>query len=127
MKLDDEFLRDFFGMKKKEVKKTVQETIICSAVWYKEFPLVKNDIPAGLIRPRNCHTGIVFCGLRHPQCLYQMAAITGKSQHEAGEEVQGFLTSMNRFVNRQDGAKIHVSNGGKLNYSTKDLYSEDLY
>lgn len=103
------------------------EYILCSAVWYVELPLVYNGIPSDLLRPKNCERGIVFCGLRHPHCLYQMVAMTGKYQHEAGEEVQGFLTSENRFVDRKEGAKIHVSNGGKLNYSTTDLYSEDLY
>ena len=56
-----------------------------------------------------------------------MITMTGKRQSEAGEEIQGFLTSKNRFVNRKEGAQIHIANGGKLNYSTHTLYSEDLY
>lgn len=105
----------------------MEERILCSAIWYKELPLIINDIPSELLRPKNCTTGIIFCGLRHPHCLYQMVAITGKAQYEAGEEVQGFLTSENRFVDRKEGATIHIANGGKLNYSTRELYSEDLY
>lgn len=104
-----------------------QEYILCSAIWYKHLPLINNEIPKDLLLPKNLDMGIVFCGLRHPHCLYQMVAITGKAQHEAGEEVQGFLTSENRFVDRKEGAQIHVNNGGKLNYSTNQLYSEDLY
>ena len=105
------------------------EYILCSAVWYKDLPLVKNDIPSDLLRPKNCDSGIVFCGLRHPHCLYQMVAITGKKQHEAGREVQGFLTSENRFVDRKEAwiiakreNQIKRQSGG---YGT--LYSEDLY
>ena len=104
-----------------------KETILCSAIWYKHLPLINNEIPKNLFLPKNLDTGILFCGLRHVHCLYQMVAITGKTQHEAGEEVQGFLTSENRFVDREEGAQIHVANGGKLNYSTNQLYSEDLY
>lgn len=104
-----------------------KEYILCAAIWYKEFKLVKNDIPSSLVRPRNCDRGIVFCGHRHPQCLYQMVGITGKPQHEAGEEIQGFLTSKNRFVDREEAAQIHVQNGGELHYSSRELYSEDIY
>ena len=103
------------------------ETILCAAIWYKELPLMNDSIPSSLLRPVNCDRGIVFCGYRHPHCLYQMVSITGKYQSQAGEEVQGFLTSKNRFVDRKEGAKIHIANGGKLNYSDVTLYSEDLY
>lgn len=55
--------------------------------------------------------------------------MTGKSQHEAGEEVQGFLTNKNRFVGRKEAAQIALSSGQikKLNFSSESLYSEDLY
>jgi len=111
------------------MKENLIEQILCAAIWYKELPLVNNDIPSSLLRPQNCETGIVFCGHRHPHCLYQMVAITGKYQHEAGEEVQGFLTNKNRFVDREEGAKIALACGqiDKLNFSGNKLYSEDLY
>ena len=105
----------------------MNERIICAAIWYKDFPLIKDDIlDQGFIRPINCDRGIVFCGHRHHNCLYQMVAITGKYQHEIGEEIQGFLTSKNRFVDRREGAKIHIENGGTVEYSSQ-LFSEDLY
>lgn len=44
-----------------------------------------------------------------------------------GKSVQGFLTSDNRFLNREEAAKLHIANGGELNYSTDELFSEDLY
>lgn len=60
--------------------------------------------------------------------IYQAIAITGKKQYELGESVQGFLTNLNRFVDRKEGAKIALNNGqiDKLSYG-KQLYSEDLY
>jgi len=56
-----------------------------------------------------------------------MVAITGLKSHEAGESIQGFLTSKNRFVDRREGAEIHLKNSGVLSYSDDTLYSEDLY
>jgi len=104
------------------------ERILCAAIWYKDFSLENNDIPSDLMRPYNCDCGVVFSGHRHPHCMYQAVAITGKRQFELGEEVQGFLTNLNRFVDRKEGAKIAIDNKqiDVLNHG-KQLYSEDLY
>ena len=103
------------------------ERILCAAIWYKDFP-IKMKIPSSLIRPYNCDRGIVFAGHRHPHCMYQGVAILGKPQHELGEEVQGFLTNLNRFVDRYEAAKIAIDNKqiDKLEFGDK-LFSEDLY
>ena len=108
------------------------EKIVCAAIWYKELDKMSHKwVPEieGFIRPKNIDVGIVICGYRHPSCMYTMIAITGKRsvETECGKYVQGFLTSENRFVGREEGARIHVANGNKLNYSTETLYSEDLY
>lgn len=108
------------------------ERILCAAIWYKELDKMSEKwVPEveGFIRPKNIDRGIVICGYRHPSCMYTMIAITGKRSvlTECGEYVQGFLTSANRFVNRVEGAEIFKAEGKKLNYSTKELYSEDLY
>lgn len=105
------------------------ETIICSAIWYKDLQLIRNDVPKDAMNPTNVDVGIVFCGYRHSHCMYSMVAITGKRsvEVEVGEYVQGFLTNKNRFVDREEGAKIFIAGGGKLNYGSKKLYSEDLY
>lgn len=108
----------------------MEEKIICSAIWYKELPLKKPEVFKNRgILPYNVDKGIVFCGWRHSNCLYQMVAITGLRQCEAGEETQGFLTHTNRFVDREEGAKIALASGQieKLQFSNTDLYSEDLY
>ena len=105
----------------------MEEKIICAAIWYKEFPLIKDDFPQGFQRPINCDSGMVFCGLRHHNCMYQAISITGKYQIKLGEEVQGFLTNKNRFVDRKEAANIHKSNGGHMEFSSIKLFSEDLY
>lgn len=109
-----------------------KEYIICSAIWYKDLELEKPDIlkPRGFA-PYNMDRGIIFCGWRHLNCMYQMVAITGKRsiESEVGEIIQGFLTSKNRFVDREEGAEIALENGQieELKYSNNKLYSEDLY
>ena len=109
----------------------MNEKILCAANWYKDFPLKKDDpIPDGFIRPINCDRGIVFSGLRHYNCLYQMMAISGLYQHQAGEEVQGFLTNKNRFVNRQEALEIALKENQVIDLDQihgRQLYSEDLY
>jgi hypothetical protein len=106
----------------------MEEQIICSAIWYKVLYLKKPEVlePRGF-SPYNVDKGIVFCGWRHPNCMYQMVAITGLKDYEAGDSEQGFLTNKNRFVDRKEGAEIWIKNGGTLTYSKTLLYSEDLY
>jgi hypothetical protein len=104
------------------------EKLVCAANWYLDFPVIKDDITSiGFVRPINCDRGIVFCGLRHHNCMYAAIAITGKYQHELGEEIQGFITTKNRFVDREEGALLWLASGGTLEYSDKRLFSEDLY
>jgi len=106
-----------------------KEIILCAAIWYKDLVLERPEVlePKNY-RPNNCDRGIVFSGWRHANCLYQMVAIKGIRDFEAGESVQGFLTNKNRFVDRKEAAKIAMEHGQitKLHYGNK-LYSEDLY
>ena len=107
------------------------ERILCAAIWYKKLPLIKPEVlqPRGFA-PYNVDRGIVFCGWRHPNCLYQKVAITGLADHESGENVSGFLTSNNRFVDRQEGLIIARSANQIIDESNvrgDRLHSEDLY
>jgi hypothetical protein len=110
-----------------------KEYIICSAVWYKDLPLVKPEIlePRGF-RPYNVDRGVVMSGWRHMNCIYQMCAITGLRDIPAqvGESIQGFLTNTNRFVDREEGYNI-AELANQLNDRPRGggrtLYSEDLY
>jgi hypothetical protein len=57
-----------------------------------------------------------------------MVPVTGLRSVESicGEHVQGFLTSKNRFLDRQEAAKIAVG-AGQCKESITYLFSEDLY
>jgi hypothetical protein len=103
-----------------------EEYILCAAIWYKDIP-IKKEIPHNVL-PVNCDKGLVFCGYRHTHCMYTMVSVTGlrSVEPEVGEHIQGFLTSKNRFVDREEGAAIHTANGHKIDFENR-LFSEDLY
>lgn len=104
------------------------EYILCAAIWCKEIPL-KKDIPQVL--PINCDRGIVVTGHRHGQCIWTIGCLTGLravtfAEDGIGENIQGFLTSKNRFVNRTEGGEIAFAAKQTTELKTT-LYSEDLY
>lgn len=104
-----------------------KEYILCAANWYKDYPLVSEDHPHS--RPYNVDRGIVLSGWRHANCIGQMHNLSGKKHSEIGEYVQGFLTNLNRFVDRVEGYAIAES-AGQLNdrpHTSNYLFSEDLY
>ena len=83
-----------------------------------------------MVRPINCDRGLVFCGHRHAHCMYTMVSITGirSVESEVGDYIQGFLTSKNRFVDRQEAMIIAEAADQIISYTQSDtLYSEDLY
>jgi hypothetical protein len=107
----------------------MNESIICAAVWYKEIP-IKKEIPTQSTNPINCQTGLVFSGHRHGQCIYTKCAITGLRDAESGENEQGFLTSKNRFVSREEALIIALRENQVIDLSQvrgDRLFSEDLY
>lgn len=109
--------------------KNTNEYIACAAVWYKEIP-IKKEIPVESTNPKNCPTGLVFCGFRHGQCIYTKCAVTGLRDAESGENEQGFLTSKNRFVTREEALIIALENNQVLDLKEikgNKLYSEDLW
>ena len=108
---------------------TKPETIICAAVWYEDLEM-KKDIPTESYLPINLDKGIVFCGHRHGQCIYSKCMITGLRDAESGNHIQGFLTSKNRFVSRQEALIIALRENQVINpenVRSSNLYSEDLY
>lgn len=108
----------------------LNERIICAANWYPNLSFKdKLKIPSKQYLPINCKTGIVFSGHRHLQCQRQMNLVTGKRAAEV-EEIQGFLTNKNRFVDRKEAAQIAINEDQILDKSISNiesLYSEDLY
>jgi hypothetical protein len=105
------------------------EKILCSAILYKDLPLVRTF--KSNVLPVNVDKGIVFCGFRHTHCMYSMISVTGKRsvETEVGEYVQGFLTSKNRFVDRKE-AWIIAEREGQIKHQSGGygtLYSECLW
>jgi hypothetical protein len=111
------------------MRNEIPEYILCAAIWYKDLPMKRPEVLDNRgFRPYNVDRGVVVSGWRHGNCIYQMVAITGLRSipAEAGEEIQGFLTSRNRFVDRKEAGEIAFANG-QTNELKKYLYSEDLY
>ena len=117
----------------------VPEYIICSAIYIEETEHNKNlfsDDISKLVKPRNKNSGIVIPGLRHAHCIWLAVAIAKAvdpdiTQNQIdnmtnGFSEQGFLTSHNNYLTREEAAKFIgvCPRTGKL---TKTLFSEDLY
>lgn len=105
-----------------------KEFILCAAIWYKEIPLKKE---IAMVRPKNCDRGIVITGHRHGHVIWTVVCLTGlrtvtNAEDGVGDHEQGFLTNFNRFVNREEGARI-AFNAGQITEEKETLYSEDLY
>lgn len=95
------------------------ERILCAAIWYKDWPKMAYHSVA------NIDKGVVLCGHRHGHIIGQISALLDKKQWEMGKSEQGFLTSKNRFLNREEARELHIKNGGTAKF--EELYSEDLY
>jgi len=78
-------------------------------------------------------SGKIYYGHRHPHCIEAMNGelswTMNRQQIKTIGKLQGFITSNNRFVDRTEAAIIalEAKQIEKLNYSTTELYSEDLY
>ena len=133
---DEDFIVQFppnktfeYLMVPKEKLSKDKEYILCASVWYKDLPMKKGEVLNNRgFRPYNVDRGVVISGWRHGNCIYQMVAITGLKSNpdEAGEEVQGFLTNKNRFVDREEAAQI-AFDAGQTEEKKIRLFSEDLY
>jgi hypothetical protein len=98
-----------------------KEKIICSAIWYMDMQTAK-------FLPNNVLRGVVIAGLRHPNCMAAMTALTNKRSvlPEVGKYSQGFLSNKNNFYNRRDAMEI-AYNAGQIPMIKTELYSEDLF
>ena len=94
-----------------------QEYILCAAIYY-------NTIYSYVHQPKNIQTGYVVCGRRHHNCILLNAVLTERKTTE--KDIQGFLTSQDRFVDRKEAADIAYK-AGQIKDITDCLISEDLY
>lgn len=98
-----------------------KEIVICAAIWVQD----------GKKRPHqliNIPSGTVFCGLRRCSIISQLVAYGIAHKNRS---VQGFLTSKNRFLTREEASELVKSNNQEMvvdrNAVREQLYSEDLY
>lgn len=128
---------------------TTKEYIACSAIHYDNHRHYPYQNTYGI------NSGFVLCGLRHPiitsvlptniyfdkmpECAKELAVewekgkvdSDGKAMSECienGKTYQGFMTSLGRFVDREEAAKIAIECGQikELNWGNS-LYSEDIF
>ena len=95
------------------------ERIICAAIWF-------NDGKPRIHQPVNIQTGVVMCGFGHACIFAQLGGrVADRQQLGYKEEKQGFLTTHNRFVDREEAAMIaYVC--GQIKEPKSQLFSEDL-
>lgn len=98
--------------------KTTEETILCAAIWI-------DDGVEHMHQPTK--TGLVLCGWGH-HCIIQQATVTGfGTRLQRSGENQGFLTSLNRYVDREEAYHIAEAAGQIWSSTTPGrLYSDDL-
>jgi len=105
----------------------MNEYIICAAIWFKDDMVRK-------LQPINIEVGIVICGHRHANIIYQLAEMYPDRRYillndDGKTTIQGFLTNKNRFVNRAEAAQIalNAKQVESINLLSPYLFSEDLY
>ena len=73
--------------------------------------------------------GEIIRGHRHADCIQTMQRMGLKPK--ISSKAQGFITSKNRFVNRELGRALQdaagIPSASPEGYMGKTLYSEDLY
>ena len=79
----------------------MKEFIICSAIYI-------NDGEKHTDQPTNITTGFVISGRRHNNCYATIKSLKGVNWEEYlnlvdhTDEQQGFITSLNKYLNRED-------------------------
>jgi len=96
------------------------EYIMCAANYY-------DDNQDHMFQPYNIDKGFVVCGWRHPCCGKTYMALNQNAKRWDDCE-QGFLTTKNRFLTREEGLEL-VKQTGQLKGDIIGgvLTSEDLW
>jgi hypothetical protein len=95
------------------------EYILCAAIYYQDGKVYPHQ-------PKNIDTGIVACGRRHHNCFSILYSLLGDNYNVTLAESQGFLTSKDRYVTREEGAEIAFKSG-QIKQKQETMFSEDLY
>lgn len=98
------------------------EYIICAAIHYLELA---KDVHS----PRNIMSGLVVCGRRHHNIISVMSILGVRTA--TAPHIQGFMTSKDRFLNREDAGKLAMEIGQVERTQDQEevptLISEELY
>lgn len=101
-------------------EKIIKEYILCAAVHFDDGFKYEH-------MPTNITSGFVICGRRHHNCFATVAAINNVPlSKDVYKSVQGFMTNTDRFVNREEAAKI-AYNAKQISEERDMLFSEHLY
>ena len=96
------------------------EYIMCAANYY-------DDGEGHTFQPYNIDKGFIICGWRHPNAGHSYLA-SNKDAKNWDNCIQGFLTTKNRFLNRQEALELVIENGQHDgNILGGVLTSEDLW
>lgn len=103
----------------------MNEFILCAANYY-------NDGKEYIHNPVNIKIGYIICGRRHHNCIQTFAQIYGFPYSKEANiiqqtEIEGFLTSKNRFLNREEAYRVAFAAAQCDKKDNVRLYSEDLY
>ncbi len=97
-----------------------KEYILCSAIHF-------DDGKEYVHNCSNIKTGFVICGRRHHNCFAILGQVLQPNkEYKQLDDKQGFLTNLNRFVDREEGGKIAFE-AGQTDALVKKLFSEDLW
>lgn len=98
----------YHEQEKKRWEELPKEIVICAAIKFK--------------------CGKIIRGHRHGDCVTG-STYRDEEKPDTKGAIQGFITSMNRFVTREEGRKLQDAAGIKSvqNYIADTLFSEDLY
>lgn len=80
-----------------------KEYVICAAIWYKHR--FRKAAPRGFIA-QNIDKGMVIGQWRHGNCIYTHTQTKLCRCISDGRQVQGFLTSKGRFVDRWQAMEL---------------------
>ena len=99
------------------------EKILCAAIWFDDDTHHQNQ-------PCNIKQGYVLCGFNHSNIIKQLGILSEDWRNIlVGNKCLGFLTSHNKFVDRQEAYKIAKRENQILykNNDIEELHTTDMY
>jgi hypothetical protein len=111
----------------------MKETILCAACFFPNFPQDRYSKTLYISLPKNISSGLVIQGRRHSDCLAMY--INFCSAHadpiDAMNNVDGFITSSNKFLTREQAWVVAKEAGQLFDWALGldegSLISEHLY